>query len=71
MTRVLLVLLLGAIPILCAGQSDARIVKPVIRAGDSWTYRSSNFIDSGTHEYENRVNFVDCKDNKGRRLGNG
>ena len=61
MTRTLLALLLAAIPILSAGQSDARIVKPEIRVGDSWTYRSTNVFAPGTHDIENRVSFTDAK----------
>jgi hypothetical protein len=61
MTRALLALLLAAVPILSAGQFDARIPKPEIRVGDSWTYRGTNVIAPGTHEYEARVSFVDDK----------
>ena len=61
MTRTLLALLLAAIPILSAGQSDARIVKPEIRVGDSWTYRGTNLLGPGTHEHESRVSYVDDK----------
>ena len=61
MTRALLALLLVAIPILSAGQSDARIVKPEIRVGDSWTYRSTNVLEPGTYEQETRVSFINDK----------
>ena len=61
MNRVFLALLLLALPLLSAGQSDARVVAPEIRVGDSWTYRSTNFLAPGTHEHESRVSFVDDK----------
>jgi hypothetical protein len=61
MTRALVALLLVAVPILSAGQSDVRIVKPEIRVGDSWTYRGTNVLAPGTHEYEHRVTFTDDK----------
>jgi len=61
MNRALLCLLLLAVPILSAGQSDERVVKPEIRVGDSWTYRSTNVFAPGTHDIENRVSFVDAK----------
>ena len=58
MKRALLALLLIAVPILSAGQSDARVVKPEIRVGDRWTYRSTNLLAQGTHEHETRVSFA-------------
>ena len=61
MTRALLALLLVAVPVLSAGQSDTRVVKPEVRVGDSWTYRGTNVIAPGTHEHETRVSFVDDK----------
>lgn len=61
MTRTLLALLLAAIPILSAGQSDAPIRRPEIRVGDSWTYRGTNLLGPGTQEHETRVSFVDDK----------
>ena len=61
MKRALLALLLIAVPILSAGQSDARVVKPEIRVGDRWTYRSTNLLAQGTHEHETRVSFADDK----------
>ncbi len=61
MNRIVLGLLLASIPALSAGQSDARVVKPEIRVGDSWTYRSTNFVAPGTHEHESRVSFVNDK----------
>lgn len=60
MIRALLLLLL-ALPAMSAAQSEARIVKPEIRVGDSWTYRSTNLLAPGTHEHETRVSFVDNK----------
>jgi hypothetical protein len=61
MSRTLLALLLIAIPVLSAGQSDRRVVKPEIRVGDSWTYRSTNIFGPGTHEHEDRVSFTNDK----------
>jgi len=61
MNRAFSVLLLLAIPALSAGQSDERVVKPEVRAGDSWTYRSTNLLGPGTHELESRVSFADAK----------
>jgi len=61
MTSTILVLLLLAIPALSAGQTEARVVKPEIRVGDSWTYRSVNMLAPGTHEHETRVSFADAK----------
>ena len=61
MTRTLLALLLAAIPILSVGQSDARIVKPEIRVGHSWTYRSTNVLGPGVQDHETRVSFADDK----------
>jgi hypothetical protein len=57
--QALLSLLLIAVPILCAGQSDAPARRPEIRPGDSWTYRGTNMLGPGTHEYESRVSFAD------------
>ena len=61
MIRAPIALLLIALPLLCAGQPDARVVKPEVRVGDSWTYRSTNIGAPGTHEHEMRVSFVDDK----------
>lgn len=61
MRRALLALLFVAMPILSAGQSDARVVRPEIRVGDSWTYRATNLLAPGTHEHETRVSFADNK----------
>lgn len=61
MTRTLLALLLTVIPILSAGQSDVRIVKPEIRVGDSWTYRGTHLLGPGTQEHVSRVSYVDDK----------
>lgn len=61
MTRTLLALLLVAVPIVSAGQSDMPIRRPEIRVGDSWTYRSLNLFDRGTEEHETRVTFADGK----------
>lgn len=61
MNRAVLALLLLALATPSAGQSDTRIVKPEIRAGDRWTYRGTNMITPGTHEYETRVSFIDAK----------
>lgn len=61
MNRTLLALLLVAVPILSAGQSDAPVRRPEIRVGDSWTYRSTNVLAPGTHEHETRVSFADDK----------
>ena len=61
MNRTLLALLLVAVAIPSAGQSDARVVKPEIRVGDSWTYRGTNVLGPGTQEHEARVSFADDK----------
>lgn len=61
MIRVFIALLLIGAPVLSTGQSDARIVKPEVRVGDSWTYRSTNIFGSGTHVHEDRVSFTDDK----------
>lgn len=61
MSRALLALLLIAIPILSAAQSDAPVRRPEIRVGDSWTYRSTNVLAPGTYEQETRVSFTDDK----------
>ena len=61
MNRALLVLLLGALPALSTGQSDAPIPRPEIRVGDSWTYRSTNLFAPGTQEHETRVSFANAK----------
>lgn len=61
MKRAALLTLLLAFPALSAAQSDERIVKPEIRVGDSWTYRGTNMIAPGTHEYESRVSFANDK----------
>lgn len=61
MIRTLLALLLVTLPTLGAGQSEMRIPKPEIRVGDSWTYRGTNALAPGTHEYENRVSFINEK----------
>ena len=54
-------LLLVAVPVLGVAQSDAPVRRPEIRVGDSWTYRGTNILETGTHEYEVRVSFVDDK----------
>ena len=61
MNHAALVLLLLAFPALSSGQPDARIVKPEIRVGDRWTYRSTNILGPGTYEHETRVSFADDK----------
>lgn len=61
MKQAVLALLLSAVCNLSAGQSVERIVKPEIRAGDRWTYRGTNVIATGSHEYEHRVSFTDDK----------
>lgn len=61
MTRAVLLSLLLAFPAMSAGQSEERAIKPEIRAGDSWTYRTNNVFAPGTHEHEDRVSFVDAK----------
>lgn len=61
MNRALLALLIVAVPILSAGQSDAPVRKPEIRVGDSWTYRSTNVLGPGTDEHVTRVSFADDK----------
>lgn len=61
MSRMRLALLLAVLPIVSTGQSGDRVVRPEIRIGDSWTYRSTNAPAPGAHEYENRVSFVDDK----------
>ena len=61
MKRAVLALLLLAFPVLSAGQSDAPVVKPEIRVGDSWTYRSTGLLSTGTDEHETRVTFADGK----------
>jgi hypothetical protein len=60
-TRAILCLLLFAVPVLSTGQSDARVIKPEIRVGDSWTYRSTNVLGPGTDEHVTRVSFADDK----------
>lgn len=59
--RIISVLLLTAFPILSAGQTDARVVKPEIRVGDSWTYRATNVLGPGEDVHETRVSFADDK----------
>ena len=49
------------VPALSAAQPDQRVVKPEIRVGDSWTYRGTNALAPGTHEYKNRVSFANEK----------
>lgn len=61
MKHVLVAVLLVAVPALSAAQSDARISRPEIRVGDSWTYRSTNALAPGTHEHETRVSHADSK----------
>ena len=53
--------LLAVVPALSAAQPDQRVVKPEIRVGDSWTYRGTNALAPGTHEYKNRVSFANEK----------
>jgi hypothetical protein len=60
-TRTFILLLLIAIPIVSAGQAERRVLKPEIRTGDSWTYRSTNVITPGANDYEHRVSFTDGK----------
>ena len=59
--RKLWILLVAALPLLGAAQPDERVVKPEIRVGDSWTYRSSNLLAPGTDEQQTRVSFVSDK----------
>ena len=59
--KALLGLLFAAFPLLAATQELARVVKPEIRVGDSWTYRSTNVFAPGTHEHEIRVSYADAK----------
>jgi hypothetical protein len=59
-TSALLVLLAG-LPSLAGAQDAARVVKPEIRKGDRWTYRSVNLPGPGTHEIEHQVTFSDGK----------
>jgi hypothetical protein len=61
MKRTFLALLLAVVPALGSAQPDQRVVKPEIRVGDSWTYRGTNALAPGTHEYENRVSFASEK----------
>ena len=61
MKRILFALLFLSAPSLCISQSDARISRPEIRVGDSWTYRSTNALAPGTHEHETRVSHADSK----------
>ena len=61
MIRILLALLLVAIPLTGAAQSDAPVRRPEIRVGDSWTYRSTNVLEAGTYEHETRVSYADDK----------
>src|SRR3990172_5409761 len=53
--------LLAAVSTLSGSQTEDRVVKPEIRVGDSWTYRGTNALAPGTHEYENRVSFANEK----------
>jgi hypothetical protein len=61
MKRVFVALFLAALPGLVAAQSDARVVRPEIRVGDSWTYRGTNLLGPGTQEHVSRVSYVDDK----------
>ena len=61
MKRGLIAFLVAAIPVVSAGQSDTRIVKPEIRVGDSWTYRGVNLLGPGTQDHVSRVSYVDDK----------
>jgi hypothetical protein len=61
MIHVLLATLLLAIPALCAAQSEERVVKPEIRVGDSWSYRSKNMLGNGVHTYDLKVENSDGK----------
>jgi hypothetical protein len=57
------ILMLSLLAVHCQGvaQSESRVVKPEIRKGDRWTYRSVNLPGPGTHEIENQVTFSDGK----------
>ncbi len=57
MNRIALILLLLTFSSLSAGQSDERALKPEVRVGDSWTYRSTNVLGPGIHDHEIRVSF--------------
>jgi hypothetical protein len=59
MIRAVLVLLIVAFPTLSVSQSEKRALKPEIRVGDSWTYRSTGFLSPGTDQHETRVTFAD------------
>ena len=61
MKRIFVALLLAAAAGQGAAQSDARVVKPEIRKGDSWTYRGTNLLGPDTQEHVSRVSFVDDK----------
>ena len=61
MIRFVLTALVLTFPGLCAGQDVARVIKPEIRVGDSWTYRSANVFAPGIHDIEHRVSFADGK----------
>lgn len=61
MIRAAATLLLLCICPLSAGQTETRVVKPEVRVGDSWTYRSTNVFAPGTHDIENRVSFTNDK----------
>jgi hypothetical protein len=61
MRRAILTILLFVAPTLSTGQSDARVVKPEIRVGDSWTYRGVNLLGPGTQDHVSRVSYVDDK----------
>lgn len=61
MNRTLLALVLVAVPILSAGQSEAPVRRPEIKVGDSWTYRGTNVLAPGTREHETRVSFANDK----------
>ena len=55
MTRHFALALALVLPPAAAAQDPERIVKPEIRKGDSWTYRSNGIIGPGIDTYEIRV----------------
>jgi hypothetical protein len=61
MNRIALLLLLTILAAPATAQDPASVVKPEIRVGDSWTYRSKNVLENGAHTYELRVERSDGK----------
>jgi hypothetical protein len=59
MRSLALLLAIAVLPVFA--QDPARVVKPEIRVGDSWTYRNTNLFAQGTHTIESRVSFSDGK----------